>query len=118
MGVAAHLRLAERNGAVVRRPEEVTDWEIDGDGVRVETSVGTYAADRLVITAGPWVAEQLRDLGLPLQVVRIVNIYFRPERPDLWTADCGAPTFTLSVPRRRVLRDALHSGPGTQDRAS
>ena len=98
VGVAAHLRLAARNGAVVRRPEEVIHWEIDGDGVRVETSGDTYAADRLVITAGPWAAEQLQELGLPLQVVRIVNIYFRPERPDLWTADNGAPNFTLSVP--------------------
>jgi len=28
VGVAAHLRLAERDGAVIRRPEKVTDWEI------------------------------------------------------------------------------------------
>lgn len=96
--VAAHLRLAERNGAVIRRPEEVTDWKVEGNGVRVTTTAGSYAADRLVVTVGPWAVEQLRVLGLPLQVVRIVNVYFRPERPDLWTAECGAPTFTLSVP--------------------
>ena len=96
--MAAHLRVAERKGAVIRRPEEVTDWSADGDGVRVETSRGTYAADRLVITAGAWAAEQLRGLDLPLQVVRIVNTYYRPDRPDLWTAEQGAPNFTMSVP--------------------
>jgi len=98
VGIRAHLRLAECHGAVIRRPEEVIDWQIDGDGVRVETPAGAYAADRLVITVGPWAAEQLRELDLPLQVVRIVNIYYRPERPDIWTAECGAPNFTLSVP--------------------
>lgn len=98
VGVAAHVRLAERKGTVIRRPEEAAGWVIDGDGVRVETSRGTYVGDRLVITAGPWAVEQLPGLGLPLQVVRIVNIYYRPERPDLWTAECGAPNFTLSVP--------------------
>jgi len=79
VGVAAHLRLAERNGAVIRRPEEVTDWKVEGNGVRVTTTAGSYAADRLVVTVGPWAVEQLRVLGLPLQVVRIVNVYFRPE---------------------------------------
>ncbi|WP_248761120.1 N-methyl-L-tryptophan oxidase [Pseudarthrobacter sp. SSS035] len=96
--MSALLRVAERNGAVIHRPEEVTHWSADGDGVRVETTHGSYKAGRLVITAGPWAAEQLRGLGLPLQVVRIVNAYYRPERPDLWTAEKGAPNFTMNVP--------------------
>lgn len=97
VGIAAHLEVAQRHGAVIQRPEEVTGWGIDGDGVRVDTTQGVYRADRLIVTAGPWASELLADLGLPLQVVRIVNIYFEPERPDWWTSEQGAPDFTLGV---------------------
>ncbi|MDQ3548509.1 MAG: N-methyl-L-tryptophan oxidase [Chloroflexota bacterium] len=98
VGIAAHLELAKRHGATIRRPEDVTGWTADGDGVRVTTNVASYSADRLVLSAGPWSQELLSGLGLPLQVVRIVNVYFEPERPDLWTAEQGATDFLLSVP--------------------
>ena len=98
VGMAAHITLAERHGAVIRRPEAVQGWNADGDGVRVVTDQGTYTADRLLLTAGPWSVEMLPGLNLPLQVVRIVNTYFEPERPDLWSVEQGAPDFSLAVP--------------------
>jgi sarcosine oxidase len=98
VGVAAHLAVAERHGATIRRPETVTGWQTDGSGVAVITANGTYRADRLVLTAGPWSAELLASLNLPLQVVRIVNAYFAPSRPDVWTSERGAPDFLLTVP--------------------
>jgi len=98
LGIAAHLELAERHGATIQRPEEVTGWTADGDGVRVTTNAGNYRTDRLILSAGPWSEELLAGLRLPLQVVRIVNVYVEPERPDLWTAEQGATDFLLSVP--------------------
>jgi sarcosine oxidase len=98
VGMAAHLEVATRHGATIQRNEEVTGWDTDGDGVQVTTNKSTYRADRLVIAAGPWAAELLLTLGLPLQVVRIVNVYFEPERSDWWRAENGAPDFTLGVP--------------------
>lgn len=98
VGVAAHLAVAERHGAAIRRPEEVTGWQIDGAGVVVTTTREAYRADRLVLAAGPWAAELLAGRGLPLQVVRIVNAYFAPTRPDWWTSERGAPDFLLTVP--------------------
>ena len=98
VGVAAHLAVAARHGAVIRRPEEVTGWQIDGAGVAVTTSTATYRADRLILATGPWAAELLAGRGLPLQPVRIVNAYFAPTRPDWWTAEAGAPDFLLTVP--------------------
>ncbi|MFN8541132.1 MAG: N-methyl-L-tryptophan oxidase, partial [Thermomicrobiales bacterium] len=98
VGVAAHLEVAARHGATIRRPETVTGWQPDGTGVVVTTDQGTYRADRLVLTAGPWSAELLAGLNLPLQVVRIVNAYFAPTRPDIWTSERGAPDFLLTVP--------------------
>ena len=82
---------------IIRRPEEVTGWRAEGAGVAVTTTTQTYRADKLVLAAGPWAAELLADRGLPLQVVRIVNMYFAPTRPDWWTAEQGAPDFSLSV---------------------
>jgi sarcosine oxidase len=97
VGIAAHLDGAVRDGAVIRRPEEVSGWRPDGAGVAVTTSETTYRAARLVLTTGPWAAELLADLGLPLQVLRVVNTYFTPDRPDLWTVEHGAPNFLISL---------------------
>ena len=97
-GVIAHLDLAARHGADIRHEAEVTGWSIDGDGVRVSTALGTYTAAQLVLTTGSWAPELLRDLDLPLQVIRTVNGYFTPTRPDHWSLDSGAPDFLLDVP--------------------
>jgi sarcosine oxidase len=97
-GILAHVSIAERHGATIRTGEEVTGWSVDGTGVRVETTRGSYSADRLIITTGPWAAELLRDLNLPLQVERTVNGFFEPQRPDWWKVENGAPNFLLSVP--------------------
>jgi sarcosine oxidase len=97
-GIITHVALAERLGAAVRLGEEVLDWSADGDGVKVETTQGTYRAARLVITAGPWAEELLRDLALPMQVERRVNGFFQPTRPEWWSVALGAPDFLLDVP--------------------
>jgi sarcosine oxidase len=96
-GIVTMCELARRHGATLRYDEEVTGFASDGDGVRVETRQGVYRADRLAISTGPWAVELLGDLGFPMQVERRVNGYFRPERPDLWTVEQGAPDFLMDV---------------------
>ncbi|HEY8291766.1 MAG TPA: N-methyl-L-tryptophan oxidase [Thermomicrobiales bacterium] len=85
--VAAHLDLATRHGATLHHGEPVRRWSPDGAGVRVETDTAAYTADALVITAGPWAGEILRDLHLPLEPWRMYNIYFAPTRPELFGPD-------------------------------
>ncbi len=97
VGIITHCELARRAGATLLYDEEATGYASDGDGVRVETSKGSYRAERLVITTGCWAVELLADLNLPMQVERRVNGYFRPERPELWTLEQGAPDFLLTV---------------------
>jgi sarcosine oxidase len=97
-GIVAHVEVAARYGATIRSAEEATGWAVDGDGVAVTTNRRTYRADRLVITTGPWAAELLKGLDLPLRVERRVNGFFRPSRPDLWSLENGAPDFMLDVP--------------------
>ena len=95
--VLAHLDGAARHGATIRHDEPARRWSADGDGARVETDGGTYRADRLVITAGPWAGEVLADLGLPLTVQRVVNVHFAPARPALFAPE-RCPVYILGVP--------------------
>ena len=96
-GIITHVKLAEQHGATIHTGEEVTGWRAEGDCANVETDKGSYSADRLIITTGPWAAELLRDLNFPIQVERTVNGFFQPERPDWWQVENGAPDFLLSV---------------------
>ncbi|HUG17216.1 MAG TPA: N-methyl-L-tryptophan oxidase [Thermomicrobiales bacterium] len=96
-GIRAHVEVARRHGAAIRTGEEVTGWKADGSGVRVETTQGAYRAGKLIITTGPWAHELLANLDFPLEVVRTVNGYFEPSRPE-WRAENGAPDFLLTVP--------------------
>ncbi len=96
-GIISHVEQARQRGATIRLNEEVIRWSPDGAGVRVETRHGVHSADRLILTAGPWSEEHLRDLRLPMQVERRVNGIFRPTRPDLWSVERGAPDFLLDV---------------------
>lgn len=95
--VTAHLDLALRHGATLHHDEAVRQWTADGGGVKVETAHDTYTASRLVITAGPWAGQILRDLGLPLTPWHVYNVYFEPTQPALFDAD-RFPVWGLDVP--------------------
>ena len=76
---AAHIDAALRAGAEARFEQRVIEWTPDGDGVRVDTTAGTFFANRLVISAGAWTSQLLRDLTLPLTVERQVAFWLEPE---------------------------------------
>lgn len=95
--VGAHLDLAARHGATLHSGEQVRQWAADGDGVRVETARDVYHAGCLVIAAGPWSAEVLDGLGLPLTVQRVVNVHFAPAQPERFAPE-RCPIYILAVP--------------------
>ncbi len=81
--VAAHLRLAVRRGAELHFEERVTGWRLEPDGgVTVTTTRATYAAAKLVVTAGAWLPKLMpdlaADLGIELEVERNVAFWFEP----------------------------------------
>jgi sarcosine oxidase len=94
--VEAHLDVAARHGARLHHSEPALRWALDGGGVRVETAVGSYVGERLVIAAGAWTGEMLADLSLPLTVWRQVNGYFEPTGPEYNLGNC--PFYLLEVP--------------------
>jgi sarcosine oxidase len=76
--IRAHLQLAARNGATLQMEERVESWRASSGVVRVKTSRGEYEAGQLVICAGPWVGEVLRELSLPFLIERQVQLWFEP----------------------------------------
>lgn len=82
--VSAQLELATRSGAELRFEERVLGWTADNNGVAVETAQGRYTAGKLVITAGPWIGELVRELGPQLQVERVPVYWFEPRNAALF----------------------------------
>ena len=76
--IEAHLRLAEANGAAFRFEEPIERWESTREGVRVHTQTGDFAAERLVLAAGPWMAQLAKSIASELSVERNVLFWFEP----------------------------------------
>jgi sarcosine oxidase len=76
--IDAQLRLARKHGAVVQTNETVVSVESRADsGVTVKTSHGTYYAEKVIITAGPWIARFLPPAYAQLfKVYRQVMYWF------------------------------------------
>ena len=101
--VAAQLELARRSGADVRLNECMTSFSVRGGCVLISTNKGRYAADRLVIAAGPWLPGLLdRDLARLFRIFPQKQFWFTPH-DNLFHAD-RFPTFIweLSGPKQAI----------------
>ena len=135
--ITQQLRKSQKNGAQLHLNEPVVAWNAEPGhiGVKVSTPYGTYSADRLVITAGPWASQVLSELNLPLRVTRQVLYWFAPQwglkdfRPGgcpvyMFEAEAGQPLlygFPLTGPDSEGVKVALHGSnevcvPGSIDR--
>lgn len=76
--ITAMLAAATSHGAELRYDEPVLSWEPAGDGVLVRTAAGEFAARRLVLATGAWMATELPGLRLPLRVQRQVMFWMQP----------------------------------------
>ncbi len=75
--VRTQLRLAARLGAILRTQEKVTGFAANDAGVTVTTNRDTYAADKLIIAAGPWLPELVAPrLARHFTVFRQVMFWF------------------------------------------
>jgi sarcosine oxidase len=79
--VAAHLDVAERFGATLRREEPVLEWRPDSNGVEVSTASGRHRAAHLVLAAGAWIGQLVAPAVLPVTVERQVAWWFEPAHP-------------------------------------
>lgn len=122
--VRAQIDRAVASGASARFEEVVHDWSSDGGHVHVVSDRGEYTADRLVIAAGAWSSRVLRDLGLPLHVLRKVQFWF-PVSPGAAAAHSHSPSFLFERPEgafygfpcidAQTVKVAEHSGGHSTD---
>lgn len=95
--VRAHLDQARAAGAKLRDRETVLSWESTGAGVNVTTNLGKYEARNLVVCAGPWAGDLLRELALPLAAHRVVSAWFQSGNAAHHVNN-GAPVFAMQTP--------------------
>lgn len=122
----AHLDAARAAGAETHFDEPVLEWNPDGEGVRVRTGAGTYAANRVVLAAGAWNTGLARDLQLPLTVERQSVFWLEPsgppdayeaERFPIYAYEYKAGHICYGFPRlpRGVKASVMHAGETTRD---
>ena len=111
--IVAHANAAMAAGAEIRARERVVGWEArpGGEGVVVATERGRYEAARLVLAAGPWMADlapALEGLAVP---ERQVLAWLRPRRPELFGPG-RFPVFNLEVEEGRYYGLPVWEVPG------
>lgn len=117
--VQAHCEAASRHGAKLLSGVTVRGWKQEGSGVIVQTDQGSFFANKLIITAGPWAAEFLSTAGVSLQVKR-KHIYWLPTTQPAYQAASGGPAYLYELPHgvfyglpainERGLKCGEHSG--------
>jgi monomeric sarcosine oxidase len=95
--VLAHLAEATKCGAELRTGETILDWAASERGVTVRTDQNTYAAQKLVVTAGAWAKDLLSDLGIKLRVLR-KHLHWYACDDARYRADQGCPAFFYDAP--------------------
>ena len=105
------LALADRiraRGGVIREGVQVTRVEPLGDGGRVWLASGeTLTADRVVVAAGPWIADALPDVHIPVRVSRQQVCYFSGLDPQTF----GVGRFPIFLSGMNQYGFPMH-GPG------
>jgi sarcosine oxidase len=78
--IRQHLRCASKRGADLRFEEPVLSWTASqsADGVSVTTEKQTYRSRSLVISVGPWFAELVPNVSMPVIVSRRVMFWLKP----------------------------------------
>jgi sarcosine oxidase len=109
--ILANVTLAQELGAEVHACEPVTGWSAEHGGVVVHTDRDTYRADRLVITAGAWVADSVRELATLAIPERQVLIWTQPLRPTYFTPD-AFPIFNFEAEEGRLYGFPVYGIPG------
>jgi sarcosine oxidase len=92
--VRTQLRLAVRLGATLLTQEKVTRFAATHGGVTVTTNRDRYAADKLIIAAGPWLPELIEPrLARHFKVYRQVMFWFDLDGPLAAFTPTSCPVF-------------------------
>lgn len=114
----AHARRAVESGARLLTGQRVVALDVTERLVTAHLDDGAaISADRVVVSAGPWLASTpaLAPIAarLPLRVTRQVQLYFRPEDPEIVDAD-SMPVFIHFDGDRAFYGVPLHGEHGAE----
>ena len=90
--VQAHIAQGQAHGGQASFGEALLDWTEHAGHVRVRTTRGVREAGQLILTAGAWTSRMAPSLGVPLNVVRKSQVWFRSPGPH-FSADSGSPLY-------------------------
>jgi sarcosine oxidase len=113
--VRTQLRLAERLGATLHMEETVSGFAATFAGVTVTTNRKTYAADKLIIAAGPWLPDLVGPrLARHFKVYRQVMFWFDLDGPlDAFVpASCPVFIWELQGKQQAIYGMPAVDGPG------
>lgn len=82
--IESQLSLAKKYGAEIHTNEKVLSWNVLGSGqVEVVTDHETYTADKLILTAGPWISKLLgKEYSHLFKIHRQVLYWFEIDEKD------------------------------------
>ncbi|HTP47469.1 MAG TPA: N-methyl-L-tryptophan oxidase [Casimicrobiaceae bacterium] len=100
--VRAQLVLAERHGAEIRRGETVQGFDATDAGVEIATDRGSFQADNLILTAGPWLPGLVGEkLARYFRVYRQVMFWFDLDQGASAFAQDNFPVFIWELQGRK-----------------
>src|SRR5258706_8934748 len=100
--VRVQLDLAGQHGAELHRDEQVSGFDVADGGVTVTTNHDTYAADKLIVAAGPWLPELVgHPFTRHLTIYRQVLCWFDIEGPVTPFLPESFPVFIWELQGRR-----------------
>ncbi|MHB8625476.1 MAG: N-methyl-L-tryptophan oxidase [Aggregatilineales bacterium] len=87
--IRAHAEQARKHGAILQDEELVLEIKPLAHGAEVRTAKATYTCDKLVLTAGPYVKNLLKQLGLdaPYTIELNQSHWFKVDHPDWFMPD-------------------------------
>jgi len=112
--VAAQLEEARRLGATIHTDESVKRFDTSRDAAEVVTSRATHAADKIIISAGPWLPTLLPEHAGKFTVRRQVLYWFRL-KPDVPVEDYrpeNFPVYIWQLPARQAIYGFPWTGEG------
>lgn len=109
--IVAHTMQAQAEGARVQARERVTDWEPEGNGVRVMTDRDEYTAENLVITSGAWAYKHIDALKGVAVPQRQALAWLQPQEPERFQPG-NFPVWNLQVEEGRYYGLPIVEVPG------
>ena len=83
--ISLYVSEARDLGALIHEYEPMISWELTPNGVSVQTALATYTADKLIISAGPWLSKAVPALQQQLQVTRQIVCWAEPDEIEHFT---------------------------------